>query len=89
MSVKSAEKLYEQLSKEGWVLNTVQRAEQLAYERDISLLQLTKISKINYSTITSARRRNSQLSVDTIERICGALSISLAEFFTEPTEAKK
>lgn len=63
------------------LLNTVDRAIQLAKHNGISLLQLSKNSGINYSTIASAKRRNTQLSVDTIQRLCDSLNISLRDYF--------
>lgn len=62
-------------------MNTVSRTVELAYQRDLSLTRLAKLSGINYQTLMAAKRRNSQLSVETIERICSALEISLVEFF--------
>lgn len=64
-------------------MNTVDRAIQLAKHKGISLLQLSLTSGINYSTLASAKRRNTQLSVDTIQRLCDSLSISLKDFFDD------
>ncbi|MBR2717597.1 MAG: helix-turn-helix transcriptional regulator, partial [Oscillospiraceae bacterium] len=50
-------------------------------ERDMSLLKLSALSDISYSTFKMTERRGGQLSVDTIERICRALGISMAQFF--------
>ena len=65
-------------------MDTLGRVNTLIRERDISLLQLSKMSNIAYSTFSSSKRRDGQLSVDTIERICDALGITLSEFFSEP-----
>lgn len=65
-------------------MKTVERAEQLAHAHNLSLSKLAELSGIGYSTLKVARRRGTQLSVDTIECICDALGISLADFFAEP-----
>ena len=62
-------------------MNTARRAAELAYNRNISLVKLAERSGISYQTFMAANRRNSQLSVETIERVCSALGISLCEFF--------
>ena len=66
-------------------MNTVQRVYVLINARNLSLCKLTEISGVAYSTIKTAETRNCQLSVDTIERICDALGITLRDFFTEST----
>ena len=57
-------------------MDTIGRVNTLIRERDISLLQLSKMSNIAYSTFSSGKRRDGQLSVDTIERICNTLGIT-------------
>ena len=59
----------------------MERVHELLAERDMSLLKLSKISDINYSTFRTTERRQGQLSVDTIERVCRALGITMAHFF--------
>lgn len=49
----------------------------------MSVYQLTQASGIAYSTIRTTEMRGGQLKVDTIERICGGLGISMSEFFAE------
>lgn len=68
--------------KEGMYVDTVKRVQELISERDMTMYQLTVISGISYSTINTAQRRGGQLKIDTIERICEALNISLSEFFS-------
>lgn len=63
-------------------MNTVQRVYELIGERNMSLYRLSKLAGINYSTLKTSERRSGQLSVDTIERICHAIDISLSEFFS-------
>ena len=64
-------------------MNTINRVQTLAGERGLTLCQLSKICDLSESTIRAAKKRGNQLSVDTIERICEALDISLSEFFAE------
>ena len=62
-------------------MDTIARVYDLLRERDMTLYQLTRRSGIPYSTIKTTEKRGGQLSVDTIERICGALEIPLSAFF--------
>ncbi|MBQ9346354.1 MAG: helix-turn-helix transcriptional regulator [Oscillibacter sp.] len=64
-------------------MDTVGRVHDLIEERGISLFQLSRLSEVSYSTLSNSKRRSGQLSVETIERICGALGITLSEFFAE------
>lgn len=63
-------------------MDTVQRVYDLIGERNMSLHKLSQLAGINYSTLKTTERRNGQLSVDTIERICYAIGIPLSEFFS-------
>lgn len=65
-------------------MDTGKRVLQLANERNLTLGKLAKICGMQYSTLYTAVQRGSQLSVDTIERVCDGLGITLAQFFTEP-----
>lgn len=65
-------------------MNTITRVYELLDDRALSLTKLAEMSGVSYSTIKMAESRNTQLSVDTIERICNALGITLSEFFAEP-----
>lgn len=65
-------------------MNTITRVYELLDDRAMSLTKLAEMSGVAYSTIKMAESRNTQLSVDTIERICNALGITLSEFFAEP-----
>ena len=64
-------------------MNTITRVYELLDDRALSLTKLAEMSGVAYSTIKMAESRNTQLSVDTIERICNALGITLSEFFAE------
>lgn len=71
-------------NEEGMTMKTTARVYELIAERSMSLTKLAELSGVAYSTIKMAENRNTQLSVDTIERICHALGITLSEFFAEP-----
>lgn len=64
-------------------MDTVKRAEELAHERGMSLHRLCLESGLGCSTLKAAKNRGRQLRVETIECICVALDITLAEFFKE------
>ena len=65
-------------------MDTIKRVYDLAEENEISPYQLAKDSGISLATIKAAEKRSGQLKIDTIERICEALGISLSAFFAEP-----
>lgn len=62
-------------------METMERVNKLMAERNLSLYKLAQLSGVSYSTLKNTAKRNGQLSVDTIERICMGLQIPLAEFF--------
>lgn len=64
-------------------MNTINRVQELADERGLTLCQLSRMCDLSEATIRTAKKRGNQLSVDTIERICEALNITLSEFFTD------
>ena len=64
-------------------MNTNARLDELLQDRNMTVFQFSKESGIPYSTLANPRYRGTQLSVDTIEWICKALKISMAEFFSD------
>ena len=64
-------------------MNTVDRVKELSAERNLTLFRLSVICDIPYSTLKNTERRHGQLTIDTIERICEGLGITMAEFFSE------
>ncbi len=70
------------------MLNTVARLDELLSDRGLSLFELARRSGVNYNTFDSARRRNNQLSLDTIERVCETLQIPVYEFFMSDEDWK-
>ena len=63
-------------------MTTIQRAIALAAEQNISMYRLAQISDVAYSTLQTAVKRDSDLSFDVISRVCRALGITVAEFFS-------
>ena len=68
-------------------MDTMRRVNDLISQRNMTLYQLAKISDVSSSTLRNTKRREGQLSIDTIERICTALGITLSEFFAEQDAA--
>lgn len=63
-------------------MNTVNRVKELADERNLTLYALAKKCGISHSTLINTQARGGQLTIDTLERICQGLGITMAEFFT-------
>ena len=61
-------------------MDTIKRVQDLMQERDMNLCVLTKMRDIVLHNQSTARR-GGQLSVETIERICQGLGITLKDFF--------
>ena len=65
-------------------MDTIARTKFLATEQGLTLFKLAEKCGVAYCTLRNTERRGGQLQVETIERICQGLGITLAEFFTEP-----
>lgn len=63
------------------LIDTVKRVRVLLKEQDVSMYSFCRANDLNYSTINTTERRSGQLSLDTIDRICEGLGITLSEFF--------
>ena len=66
-------------------MDTIKRVQDLMQVRDMNLCVLAKKCGISYSTIQTTARRGGQLSVETIERICQGLGITLKTSSIPPT----
>ena len=62
-------------------MDTLQRVYDLIDERGMTLYHLAKLCDIAPSTLRNTRRRNGELKVETIEKICTGLGMTLSEFF--------
>ena len=70
------------LQTERWdLMDTIAIVRDLANERSLTLFRLSQICDVSHSTLKNSERRGGQLSVDTIERICNGLGITMSEFF--------
>ena len=70
------------------MINTLARVQELAAERDLNFHALAEKCRVPYSTLKSAKKRNSQLRMDTIEQICEGLEITLYDFFVGAVSEK-
>ena len=64
------------------MFDTVGRVKQLAAARGLSVTELARRSGLNHSTFANTMMRGGQLKVETIERLCVGLNITLPEFFS-------
>ena len=64
-------------------MDTIARVKELAAERDLTLHKLAQVCDVPYSTLKNTEQRCGQLTVDTIERICIGLDITMSSFFEE------
>lgn len=63
-------------------MDTVAIVEELLEERNLTMYKLSVLCDISYSTLKNTKARQGQLTIDTIEKICHGLGITVAEFFT-------
>lgn len=64
-------------------MDVIKRIDMLMKERDWSDYKLSAESGLSSSTIANIHRRNTVPSISTLEAICAAFGITLAQFFTE------
>ena len=69
-------------------MDTMKRLDELLADHEMTLFDLAKASDITYSTLHTAKKRGSQLSIDTIERVCDGLGIRPFEFFMNDEDWK-
>lgn len=62
-------------------MNIVECIEMLRKEKNMSWYKLAQKSGISQSTLSNLINRGNSPSVDTLEKICNGLGISLSEFF--------
>ena len=63
--------------------DTLGRLRQLLNERNWTEYRLAKEGNLSMSTIKNIYKRNTQPSIETLERICAAFGITLSQFFAE------
>ena len=64
-------------------MDTHSRLRQLMAERNWTAYRLAKESGLSESTLANIFKRNTVPSISTLESICSAFGISLAQFFAE------
>jgi len=64
-------------------MDVIKRIDILMKERNWSDYKLSAESGLSSSTIANIHRRNTVPSISTLEAICSAFGITLAQFFTE------
>lgn len=64
-------------------MNVMERIDDLCRQHNMSKYRLSLITGISQSAFSKMARQQSTLSLETIQRICDALGISLAQFFSE------
>ena len=64
-------------------MDVIRRIDMLMQERNWSDYKLSAESGLSSSTIANIHRRNTVPSISTLESICSAFGITLAQFFTE------
>ena len=64
-------------------MDTHSRLRQLMAERGWTAYRLAKVSGLSESTLANIFKRNTVPSIATLEAVCSAFGISLAQFFAE------
>lgn len=70
-------------------MDVIKKLNDLRLERNMSVYRLAEISGINQSTLANTFSRGTVPSIANLEIICGALGITLSQFFSnEETSVK-
>lgn len=64
-------------------MDIIKRINELCEERSISKYRLSLLTGISQSAFSKMNRQQSSLTLENIKRICDALGISLAQFFSD------
>ena len=67
-------------------MDIIAKIEKLRFERGWTDYELAQHAMVTQSTIASMKARNSPPKVDTLQAICDAFGITLAQFFSEDEE---
>ena len=70
------------------MFNAQNRIRQLMAERGWTIYRLAQESGLSQTTISNIFKRNNQPSLPTVNAICDACGITLAQFFTENDNKK-
>lgn len=66
-------------------MDVQKRIKQLMKERNWTDYRLAKESGLSHSTVTNMFNRNNAPTLPTLEAVCAAFGITMAQFFTEGT----
>ena len=69
-------------------MDAQKRIKQLMKERDWTDYRLAKESGLSHSTVTNMFNRNNAPTLPTLEAVCKAFGITLAQFFAEGEESR-
>ena len=69
-------------------MDTQKRIRELMEERKWTDYRLAKEAKLSHSTVTNMFNRNNAPTLPTLEAICRAFGITLAQFFAEGEEVQ-
>lgn len=69
-------------------MDVQKRIRELMDERDWTDYRLAKEAKLSHSTVTNMFNRNNTPTLPTLEAVCRAFGITLAQFFTEDGESQ-
>lgn len=64
----------------------VEKIQKLREEKGYSMNRLAKIAGISYTGLFHFKTKKTDLNVQTLQKICNGLGISMKEFFDEPEE---
>lgn len=69
-------------------MDIIAKIDKLKEERGWTDYELSQQSMVTQSTIASMKARNTPPKFDTLQAICGAFGLSLAQFFLEDEEVE-
>ncbi len=69
-------------------MDAQKRIRQLMEERGWTDYRLAKEAKLSHSTVTNMFNRNNAPTLPTLEAVCRAFGITLAQFFTEDKDSQ-
>ena len=61
--------------------DSLERIRQLCEERNWSYYQLSKVSGIAYSTLSTMMNKHNALTLPTLQKLCNGFGISVTDFF--------
>ncbi len=67
-------------------MNVIKRLNELRLERNLSVYRLSELSGINQSTLANTFSRGTTPSIQTLEKLCETMGITLSQFFEEDDE---